>query len=738
MNKLNINLENCYGIAKLNTEFEFSNGSAKIIYAPNGCMKSSFAKTMSAISKGTKPEDEIFTDRETKYSVTIDGKDIVPKQILVFESNPEGYSSKDKMSTLLAKKELKDRYTAILDSIEKKKTELFKNIKSISSSSNAEMEINILLKKKTIFDSLDFIKKEVNEHVFEDVNFKYGEIINSKVQDFLKDNSILIGEYLKQYTALVSDSPFFEKGVFGTENANVITRSLSDNRFFDAHHKLTLKDGTIVNDTVGLEQIIKAEKERIFKDDALMKKFEKIDTAITKNADLKTFKRVIEANPGVLTTIINYETFKKQLWINYLSNFKESFNLLLNEYHESQAEINSIIKEANSQKTKWEEVVDLFNIRFDVPFKLKVLNQEDVILKDKTIPSISFIYNDGRSDGKGDLEIDENSSKLKAFSTGEQRALYLLNVIFEIKAKEEDGLKCLLIFDDIADSFDYKNKYAIIEYLKDISESSIFKMIILTHNFDFYRTVASRLPIIHRNDCFMTIKYDDEVKITPGNYLKNVFESWVKVLETNQTIFIASIPFARNLIEYIKGESDSNYLNLTDLLHIKANTKTITTTDLSIIYNTIWTNKTFAFPEKTVYNLIIEESEKIIIDTTETVQLESKIILSISIRLLAEEYMIKMISNKAAVSSIKTRQTTELMKLYKVEFPLNVDEIKLMEQVNLMSAENIHINAFMYEPILDLSDKHLKEIYKKIKILLYPEIVPVLLAATIMNGTPIN
>jgi hypothetical protein len=218
----------------------------------------------------------------------------------------------------------------------------------------------------------------------------------------------------------------------------------------------------------------------------------------------------------------------------------------------------------------------------------------------------------------------------------------------------------------------------------------------------------------------MTIKYDDEVKIIQGNYLKNVFDSWVKELEKKQTIFVASIPFARNLIEYIKGESDLNYSMLTDLLHIKTNTKTISTSDLSDIYRTIWNDKNFNFPNMTVYDLIIEESERIILDTSETVQLHNKIILSISIRLLAEEYMIKMITNKKAISDIKTRQTTELMKLYKVEFPMNIEEIKLIEQVNLMSAENIHINAFMYEPILDLSDKHLKDIYIKIKKLLNP------------------
>ena len=83
--------------------------------------------------------------------------------------------------------------------------------------------------------------------------------------------------------------------------------------------------------------------------------------------------------------------------------------------------------------------------------------------------------------------------------------------------------------------------------------------------------------------------------------------------------------------------------------------------------------------------------------------------------------MIKTISDKEAISKIKPRQTTELMKLYKAEFPTKIEEVKLMEQVNLMSAENIHINAFMYEPILDLSDKHLKDIYKKIKSLLNPE-----------------
>jgi hypothetical protein len=40
-----------------------------------------------------------------------------------------------------------------------------------------------------------------------------------------------------------------------------------------------------------------------------------------------------------------------------------------------------------------------------------------------------------------------------------------------------------------------------------------------------------------------------------------------------------------------------------------------------------------------------------------------------------------------------------------------------MKEVFLMTPENIHLNSFMYEPILDMSDWHLKELYKKVKAL---------------------
>ena len=45
MNKLNIDIENCYGIKKLQTELDFSQHKAYAIYAANGAMKTSLAQT---------------------------------------------------------------------------------------------------------------------------------------------------------------------------------------------------------------------------------------------------------------------------------------------------------------------------------------------------------------------------------------------------------------------------------------------------------------------------------------------------------------------------------------------------------------------------------------------------------------------------------------------------------------------------------------------------------------------
>ena len=69
VNKVAVMFENCYGIRKMDAEFDFSKKPAQLIYAPNGAMKTSFAKTFKDHSAAEASRDRIYADRVTKRSM---------------------------------------------------------------------------------------------------------------------------------------------------------------------------------------------------------------------------------------------------------------------------------------------------------------------------------------------------------------------------------------------------------------------------------------------------------------------------------------------------------------------------------------------------------------------------------------------------------------------------------------------------------------------------------------------
>jgi hypothetical protein len=58
-------------------------------------------------------------------------------------------------------------------------------------------------------------------------------------------------------------------------------------------------------------------------------------------------------------------------------------------------------------------------------------------------------------------------------------------------------------------------------------------------------------------------------------------------------------------------------------------------------------------------------------------------------------------------------QTRELSRHYKELYPSS-DNLGILDKVNLMTPENIHLNAFMYEPLVDMSVFHLRDLYNDI------------------------
>jgi hypothetical protein len=427
----------------------------------------------------------------------------------------------------------------------------------------------------------------------------------------------------------------------------------------------------------------------------------------------------------ILSEMHDLNKFKKKVWCSYLKKNTADYNELIILYRTGKTEIEKIITQAKQEETSWKEVVSIFNRRFSVPYRILVKNQDEVILKG-IAPNVVFEYSDG-------LNTKEIGGKelIGILSTGEQRALYLLNIIFEIEIRKNEPEKTLLIIDDIADSFDYKNKYAIIEYLKDILDSDKFITLILTHNFDFYRTIISRLNIDKWHNCLITTKNDTEVSLICGKDKLDIFSRLKNKYDEDDLLLIACIPFVRNLIEYTIGQKSAQYQTLTALLHVKPEkTKDSITTkgsvyilvsDLEIIFNEIFkVTKPLKNSSKTVLMLTMEQSEKLSVDNREDMGLEKKLVLSIGIRLQAEGFMIDEINNKRITDDINSFQTAKLLKLYKEKFPTKIDVIKVLEQVNLMTSENIHINSFMYEPLLDISDHHLKTLYKDVRALIVP------------------
>lgn len=408
----------------------------------------------------------------------------------------------------------------------------------------------------------------------------------------------------------------------------------------------------------------------------------------------------------------NYERFRIVLWKAYLVNQKDLYISLLKTYKLRKKEIDQIVESAKAERTKWEQAIGKFNERFTTPFSLVIKNKVDVILNDD-VAYIEFHFKDLNEEC-----IITKDALLNVLSQGEKRALYLLNIIFEVEARNAQNLETFFIIDDIADSFDYKNKYAIIEYLKEMSQNSSFYLIILTHNFDFFRTVGSRF--VGRDKCYMVSKSDAKIKLFKAEYIKNPF-SYIKNNINKKECFITAIPFVRNLVEYCKNQKCPEYLKLTSLLHYKEDSSSILVEHLEDIFNTVLPSLpspiSISDKKQPVIELIDELAENISCLKHEGINLENKIILSISLRHKAEKFMVREINNPAFIQNLENgkNQTMKLISKYKQDFPLEIEKIRILERVNLITPENIHFNTFMFEPILDMSDVHLKSLYSDVK-----------------------
>lgn len=716
--KLQLDLANCYGINQLSKELDFTksatNDGINSLYAPNGTLKTSLAKTFKDVEENKDTKDLIFPSRTTVRNIKIDGTDIASSQVMVIDSYNESYSSQQ-LSTLLVNEELKQQYDTALKEVDGKRSTLISGVAKKSGKRDVPSLFNeaFAVPQKELLGLLVTLSEQTNPDYTQYGEYKYDTLFNPKALQLIasEDLSKDLADYIDTYDKLIENSTVLSK-TFNHQKADVVSKSLTDNGFFNASHSVNISvDGSKqeVSSKKELNDLLQSEQDKVLQNPELKEKFSRVDSKL-KNKETQAFRDLISEHQDLLGEFTDVDEFKRKVLIGYLQSNQSAWDDLVATYKSNQELVANIVYQAQQQKTTWETVVDTFNKRFKVPFKLSVENQDEVILNNAA-PAIKFEFDDGR----GDSEVVSQSSLVDALSQGEKRALYILNVLFEIEVKRKNIQPLLIVIDDIADSFDYKNKYAIVEYLRDIGKVAHFSLLLLTHNFDFHRIVSSRLGAKRQNR-HMATKSSTKIALKPEKYQKDVFNAWKQSLATNEAYLLASIPFARNLAEYC-GHED-HYSSLTSLLHLKADTKDIKVSDMQAMYREIFVDQpALELPnsESLVFDKILEHSDALVADPQESPELECKVILAMAIRLQAEHFMITRIADPAFVEGISSNQTRALYDKFIELHQAEQDTISLLDQVNLMTPENIHLNSFMYEPILDMSAHSLYQLYSDIQ-----------------------
>ena len=722
MEKLKIELRNCYGIQELDRQFNFSIDSnstkpkakAYAIYAPNGLMKSSFAKTFKALSKGETPREERY-NRQSTYLVDGDRTPLPKESIYVLESEIDISSDSPAITNILVNSEHKARYDELLVDLDKLKTKLISALQKRSKVKKGDIEQTIL--KDWGSENLPCcIEKITSISISDDLApYEYATIFDPKTVEVLKSPDFVTNanEFNDRYQALFNQAgTIYQKGVFNPAKAETSFVTLDKTGFFSVGHRVHLRGEPTSIDKVELDQKLEDLHASIDADETL----KKLRISLAKNVQTQAltdlFERLSPHEVEFLLDMLkpeNQEQFRRNLWGYYVQNSSEATSYT-DTYIENKNEMILIETAAAQVAPRWTEAVKLFNERFlDMPFSLSVSNQLQAALG-KENAKLKFTFKDGTD------TVEWSRSEIRTLSHGEKRALYLLNFIFDVEARKLAGQETLFIIDDVADSFDYKNKHAIVQYLYDLCDVDHFCQVILTHNFDFFRSLVNSFVPYDR--CLMANKSGNSIVLEQAEGIKNYFiGKWKNNVVNCDRILCATIPFTRNLIEYTKGEQNVDYLKLTSLLHWKCHTSQITVGNYLEIYNGLFGTTHATSGTQPLINLLFKEACEICAQTVrEGLNLEDKVLLSIAIRLRAEILITNKIRVLKSDPNFWCQSNSQFGNLMKEFSSLNptAPELRTLEKVSITVSSNIHLNSFMYEPILDLSIGHLVGLYEEI------------------------
>lgn len=714
-------LKNVYGIKELKNSTLIDNNT--IIYAPNGVMKTSFSDGVKSIVNGKIPQD-VFCNPPLNACFEIDNNGTIIDEntqnltldAFVFDSNDyEGAFQDENFTSLVMSKDLKVKYKSVLDSYNNEK----KHISDLISTC-------VFDKKKG--DSKDIINMEEllnckgeegivkalpNMEAYTDEfykNLEINTIFNDKTSSIFTTPEFI--SKLNNYNTYIDkkmDEKIFNSD-FTLKSLTEIRDLMKKNKFFDAGHKVLINTRGEM-DLNQLNDFIDETTKEIYGTDEEKNLFYEAVKIFDKNQKTKDFTNYIKSNKRCFSELKDPTELKKKIVYSKLNSRITEIKAAKINFEQYKIELAKILNDAKQHLGIWESVLNNYNSRF-------LCNKLDVVITNITESVLGMETPRFRRTIKG-TNIEVNEQIFKRFSSGEKRAILILNLMFEIELRK--GKKYTLILDDIADSFDYKNKYAIIECLKDIAEDSNIQLLILTHNFDFYRSVRIALGdkiqsklMASANNNIVTLCNASQKWYEDYSYFKN----W-KNNDRNIDL-IAVLPFLRNIAELQNdgNKNDNDYKTLTNFLHYNPNLEGKNITDIDTIYNNAnvkHNNKSFVYLDE----LEVQMNNIISNRNLKESNLEEKIVLGIYIRIYTDRFMYKRYEymNNAAPYLADSCQSNDLFS--QVSNYLNEEEKNKLKTAFTVAPSFIHVNSFMYEPLVDVGFEKLIEVAKDINSLVY-------------------
>ncbi len=300
------------------------------------------------------------------------------------------------------------------------------------------------------------------------------------------------------------------------------------------------------------------------------------------------------------------------------------------------------------------------------------------------------------------------------FSTGEIRAYNFLNFIIETEAMRTKGTQFTIVLDDAAESFDYKNKYGIINYVKSLQDDQNIQLIIMTHNFDFYRSII--LAFGEGNvECFFAYKDKlNNVRLyeSKNGYYTNVakFNMWKTNPDSKK--FIALIPFARTILQ-LQNNHDTNIDVILKYLHYDTSSESLQMNDvINVLINNLNVNlcPSEILASNCYLKILNDLSSNICSSDIKETNLEEKIVVGLYLRIFLERFLTKRYIDSTRSSPTITDEYRRTRDLYiQCEPYLSREEKETIETINVVCPPYVHVNSFMYEPLIDVGGDELKK-----------------------------